>query len=164
MKAELQKKLYEKYPKIFCQKDLPKTETCMCWGMECGEGWFWLLDNLCKAIQAYVDSQNEMVRIRNKDKGLTEEQMNTLMGQVEATQVKEKFGSLRFYINGGDDNVYGMIALAETMSWGICESCGSTKNIIHTKGWISTLCESCELQKTLVAEGWKAPEKSLTNG
>jgi hypothetical protein len=46
MKAELQQKLYEKYPKIFVQKDLPMSQTAMCWGIDCGDGWFWLLDNL----------------------------------------------------------------------------------------------------------------------
>ena len=63
--------------------------------------------------------------------------------QVEATQVKEKFGGLRFYINGADDFVYGMISFAEHLSYQICEECGSTKNIIHTKGWISTICQKC---------------------
>ena len=33
MKAELQDKLYKKYPKIFVQKDMDKTQTAMCWGI-----------------------------------------------------------------------------------------------------------------------------------
>jgi hypothetical protein len=144
MKAELQKKLYEKYQKIFRQKDLPMDQTCMCWGMDCGDGWFWLLDNLCKAIQSYINSHNDGVRIRKKHGTSLDGDEER---QVEATQVKEKFGSLRFYINGGDEYVYGMIALAETMSWNICETCGSTEDIIHTGGWISTMCKSCESKK-----------------
>ena len=38
MKAELQNKLFEKYPKIFGQKDLPMTQTAMCWGIDCEIG------------------------------------------------------------------------------------------------------------------------------
>tara|TARA_R110002153_G_scaffold46642_2_gene131713 strand:- start:1695 stop:1805 length:111 start_codon:yes stop_codon:yes gene_type:complete len=29
-----QKEIFEKYPKIFRDKDKPMTETCMCWGLE----------------------------------------------------------------------------------------------------------------------------------
>jgi hypothetical protein len=144
MKPELDKKLCEKYPKIFAQRGLPMTETCMCWGFDCGDGWYWLIDNLCHAIQSYVDSRNEMIRIRTEiDDSALKPGLREPKLQVEATQVKEKFGALRFYISGGDDTIDGMIDLAEHMSWNICEYCGSTENIIHTKGWITTLCAEC---------------------
>lgn len=150
MKAELQNKLYSKYPKIFGQKDLPMNQTAMCWGIDCGDGWFWLLDNLCNSIQRYVDSRNDGVRIRNKARKEGRVEGDRIIStteeeewQVEAAQVKEKFGSLRFYINGGDDEIYGMINLAEHLSWHICENCGSIENIKHTTGWISTLCSKC---------------------
>jgi len=151
MKIELQQKLYEKYPKIFAQKDLSITQTCMCWGVECGDGWYWLIDRLCSSIQNYCDNRNEEVRIRNEDRKdgarlhPTEEEM-----RVEASQVKEKFGRLRFYINSSDDMVYGMIHLAEDMSYNICEECGSTEDVKQTKGWITTLCSKCmkRLNKT----------------
>lgn len=123
MDEKLEKKLYEKYPKLFVQKDLSMQETCMCWGICTGNGWYWLLDNLCNCIQNYIDNNNKE--------------------QVEVVQVKEKFGSLRFYVNGADDTIYGMIWLAEGMSYNICETCGSTTDIIHTSGWIKTTCRSC---------------------
>ncbi len=143
MKNELQLKLYEKYPKLFRQKDLPMTDTLMCWGFECGDGWYWLIDNLCHSIQDYCDNSNDSIRSINKDKGLTEEQMDTLLYQVEAVQVKEKFGGLRFYISGGNDMIYGMIHLAEEMSYRICEKCGSTEDVKQTGGWIKSLCPKC---------------------
>ena len=126
MKTELQNKLYDKYPKIFQQKDLDMTKTCMCWGIETDDGWYWLLNQLCGNIQSYIDS-NKHLNIE----------------QVEATQVKEKFGSLNFYCQGGDETIGGMICLAESMSYSICEHCGSTENIKQTKGWIKTLCKEC---------------------
>lgn len=60
--------------------------------------------------------------------------------KVKVAQVKEKFGSLRFYINGADDTIFGMISLAETMSTRTCEVCGD-KGKIKAGGWIKTLCD-----------------------
>lgn len=123
MNEKLEESLYKKYPKLFRQKDLPVTETCMCWNFECGDGWYWIIDNLCSCIQDYIDANDK--------------------SQVEAVQVKEKFGQLRFYINGADDYVHGMISLAETMSYATCEMCGSTTDIMHTSGWVKTICGAC---------------------
>ena len=127
MKAELQNKLFKKYPKIFRQKSLSMNETCMCWGISTGDGWYWLIDNLCDTIQRYIDA--------NKQE------------QVEAIQVKEKYGGLRFYLNQESDMIHGMVWIAESMSYTICEDCGSTDGVTQTEGWISTLCKKC-IKKT----------------
>jgi len=123
MKTELDKKLVTKYPKIFAQRNKPMTETAMCWGFECGDGWYWLIDNLCSLLQWDID--------HNKHP------------QIEATQVKEKYGTLRFYTNGSDDKQDGMIDLAESLSSSICEKCGSVDGVTQTEGWIVTLCKKC---------------------
>lgn len=47
------------------------------------------------------------------------------VNQVVANQIKEKFGGLRFYVGGTDDYVRGAIALAESMSYSICDQCGN---------------------------------------
>lgn len=161
MKVELQQKLYEKYPKIFRQKDLPMTETCMCWGIDTGDGWYWLLDNLCDALQRHSDSRNEMEKTKEMDKLVEEEEW-----QVEAVQVKEKFGGLRFYIRGGDDVVFGMIDFAEYLSYRICEECGATEDIKQTRGWIKTLCPKCmtKLNKTPEEPEMTTNEDGLNEG
>lgn len=123
MDIELEEKLFKKYPKIFKQKDLPMTQTAMCWGIECGNGWYWLIDTLCASIQNYIDYNKKP--------------------QIEAVQVKEKFGDLRFYVDYFDELINGMIWLAEDMSSKICEVCGSTENVTKTDGWIKTLCKKC---------------------
>jgi len=159
VRIELEKKLFEKYPKILAGKDKPITESLIPFGFECGDGWFWLIGNLCDTIQKYCDSRNCGVRIRNKAAHQKAEALEKTPPegfreikvveedewQVEATQVKEKFGGLRFYINGGDDEVYGMISFAEHLSYHICEQCGSTENVKvrSPRGWISTLCDRC---------------------
>lgn len=59
--------------------------------------------------------------------------------QVVAVQVKEKFSTLRFYINGGDEVIYAYINMAESMSARICEVCGSPGKV-YRDGWHTTLC------------------------
>ena len=60
--------------------------------------------------------------------------------QVVATQVKEKFGSLRFYYVGGDKVIDGMVDLAETLSSVTCEECGSP-GVLRLGGWLRVLCD-----------------------
>lgn len=136
MKQELQDELYHRYPKIFRQRFLPMTETCMCWGICTGDGWFWLIDRLCATIQARVDHSKGKVK------------------QVEAVQVKEKFGRLRVYINGGDDIVRGWIQFAECLSVSICEECGTTEGTCTNEdGWLKTLCPRCREREMRGVQG-----------
>jgi hypothetical protein len=60
MTSEKQKALYDKYPKIFASASKPMTETCMCWGIECDDGWYDIIDALCERIQWHCD-QDEYV-------------------------------------------------------------------------------------------------------
>ena len=85
MKKALQNKLFEKYPSIFRQKDLSNQETAMCYGITCGDGWYTLIDEMCGNIKN---------RMENYNRGKPKEQHLV----CEATQVKEKFGGLRFYV------------------------------------------------------------------
>ena len=128
MREELDKKLCEKYPKIFVNRHSPATETCMCWGFECGDGWFNILDHLCSNIQYHIDWRNKSA----KEYGV--------VTQVVAEQVKEKYGTLRFYHTGGDDYIDGLVQMAESISSATCEMCGNS-GYASAGGWISTLCE-----------------------
>jgi hypothetical protein len=131
MKQELDNQLCEKYPKIFADRHKPMTETCMCWGFECGDGWYNILDQLCNNIQHYIDWKNRKEEI---------------VPQVVAEQVKEKFGTLRFYYRGGDDYIEGMVRMADSMSSILCEKCGATGKQRYG-GWIRTLCDEHYNQK-----------------
>jgi len=62
---------------------------------------------------------------------------------VEITQIKEKFGTLRFYIAGGQDEVYDLIEKAEMESGKICEECGTQDEVTTEGGWVLTLCKKC---------------------
>lgn len=134
MRPELEKKLLKKYPKIFVQHSLSCKETAMCWGFECGDGWYDLINLLCSSLQWDIDKN--------------------AYPQIEAVQVKEKFGTLRFYYGYTDDAKVkdeerkmgvqdGMIGLAEQLSQYICYHCGTNQKIGSTKGWITYCCEDC---------------------
>ena len=110
MKKELQEKLFKKYPKIFAQKDLQPDQTSMYRGIECPDEWYHIIDMLCEEIQTYVDIQHEKRQDRIYLTPVRD------FPQVEAEQVKEKFGVLRFYVNIYDEYINGLIKMAENFS------------------------------------------------
>jgi len=177
MKQELDDMLCQKYPKIFANRHADMKTTCMCWGFECGSGWFNLLDNLCANIQHHIDwverqrevdiKYNNMVAdmqagkwdsfkeyTRGFNSEVIEERKKEILKngvravkesvpQVVADQVKEKFGTLRFYYHGGDDYIRGMTSLAESLSGSMCEGCGIPSKVENRDGWYSNLCAVC---------------------
>jgi hypothetical protein len=136
MTKELQNKLFEKYPELFVQKGLSPSESPMAWGITCGDGWYDIIDTLCHRIVSYT---------KNKSKHLTSEANNVGEIVVEVVQVKEKFGTLRFYISEGDDVIYELINFAEEMSAVTCEVCGSP-GVMRNRGWMQTLCDAHDKQ------------------
>ncbi len=62
----------------------------------------------------------------------------------EITQIKEKFGGLRFYINEGSDEIFDIIRKYEEKSYIICEICGKPGKLIKNNGWYKTVCEQHE--------------------
>lgn len=122
MSPDKEKQLFEIYPKIF--SSLKYTE--------CGDGWYDIIDRLCSVIQ------NEA---NNAGYKLSEEEKEII--QPLASQVKEKFGGLRFYIDGGTECMHGAIHMAEAMSFKICEDCGAP-GYKCPGGFARTLCDSCQ--------------------
>lgn len=131
MRQELDELLCAKYPKIFANRHGDMKETAMCWGFECGDGWFNIIDQLCSNIQHHIDWAQQQKEKYGRGEGCS---------QVVAVQVKEKFGTLRFYTNGGDEQIYGMIRMAESMSAVTCEDCGAPGKL-RGRGWLYTACD-----------------------
>jgi hypothetical protein len=125
MKQELDKLLCERYPKMMINRNKDMKETCMCWGFEVGDGWFNIINQLMGNIQHHIDWKNR-----------TEE----VVPQVVLQQVKEKFGTLRFYYSGGDEYIAGLVSMAESMSGIMCETCGNP-GTRTSGGWIKTACK-----------------------
>jgi hypothetical protein len=186
MKQDLEEQLYNKYPKLFKQRNLPMTQTCMCWGCEHGDGWYNILDRMCSLIQAhinqtrnsvyYVQKYNRILRqaINGNDRNLRfhykklghndeaiegfvkrdleqkafRQPFREIAPQLQFTQIKEKFGTLRVYSIGGDEYCEGIISMATSMSAITCEQCG-VPGKQRSGAWIRTLCDSCvEARKT----------------
>lgn len=142
MTDEQDKILCKTFPQIFCDRFAPMTETAMCWGFECGGGWFSLIYKLCEELQKISDETGH---------------------QVVASQVKEKFGGLRFYLKtGATDEQHNLISEAEHESYETCEYCGSTVDVGQTEGWITTLCKECATKHNYL-ESWHE-RKDNTSG
>ena len=66
---------------------------------------------------------------------------------TKATQVKEKFGGLRFYVTGTSDKNWALIRTAEQKSYGICEETGSEVEVgTWTRDWTKTMCRQHALK------------------
>jgi hypothetical protein len=116
MKIDLQNMLYERYPNLYKQHKLDMTQTCMCWGICTGNGWFNLIDDLSSKLEP--------------------------LG-VEAVQVKEKFGILSFYLDRYNIKAIELVNEAAERSYKICEVCGKDGELRKDLSWIRTLCEDC---------------------
>ena len=98
---------------------------------ECGIGWYDLLEELSKNIKASlkVNPINQYIY----DKA----DLDSFVSQV-----KEKYGGLRYYIFLGTDEIYDLINEAENSSYNICEECGKPGKTYGT-GWRYTRCLEC---------------------
>ena len=100
-------------------------------GFAVGEGWWPILESLCANIQHHLDWKNKNSEV---------------VPQVTVEQIKEKFGGLRFYYSGGDEQIHGMVRMAEAWADASCEECGAPGKR-RDGGWIKTLCDRHELER-----------------
>lgn len=96
----------------------------------------------------YYKGYQEHFREEKREELLKEDFRNVtpIVDQVTVDQVKEKFGTLRFYYTGGDETIRGMVRMAESMSALTCETCGKPGEVRHG-GWIRTLCDEHEAKR-----------------
>jgi hypothetical protein len=122
MNKENTEQLYKDFPELYRGKDKSPQATSMCFGFECGDGWFQIIYRLSKQITDHCKNKSR-VEI------------------PEVMQVKEKFGTLRFYIDYGDNYIYDVIEDAELISSVICDICGKWGSPTKIHGWQLTRCE-----------------------
>lgn len=131
MSPENEEELVKAFPSIYRDYNGDIRTTAMAWGFECGDGWA----DLIYELSAKLDD---------------------LPIKVVASQVKEKFGGLRFYCHflpddEMDDDKYNdatieadrLIAEAEKDSSVICEVCGAPGEINKKGHWKECRCEEC---------------------
>src|SRR5260370_39594162 len=115
--------LVEAYPDLFHPAaDRPGAAEA---SPDCGEGWRDLLERACVRIRAAVQADG---------------------GSFKATQIKEKYGTLRFYWSGvlsqeADSKVEEVVDLAEARSACTCELCGAEGRLYGPR-CLPTRCEA----------------------
>jgi len=122
MREDLDKALVAAYPKLYVNRVAQPAESCMAWGFDCGDGWYPIINALSAVLEG-------------------------LKAGAVADQVKEKCGTLRFYVSGemrdADwSTIYGAVRVAEMLSAVTCEGCGKP-GTLRGKGWAKTLCDDC---------------------
>jgi hypothetical protein len=164
MKPDLEEKLFAKYPAIFEGRTLGPKESLMCFGLAVGDGWYNIIDALCESLYRPVriaEAEYRHMRWRelNVGKGdlvtavdVERARLAALAAQGEvprAVQVKEKFGSLHFYLTRTPTSEQQVaVEFAEAMSRCTCEICGSPGEILRDR-WHKALCEKHSAQRKI---------------
>jgi len=121
---------YEKFSQRM-EKSYPKMYVGKYGGFAVGKGWYPIIERLSSNIQQHLEWKNRESQV---------------VPQVVVEQIKEKFGGLRFYYQGGDDNVAGMVRMAEAWADVACEECGGIGKR-RGGGWVRTLCDLHEAER-----------------
>lgn len=103
------------------------------------------LDNLEKSVQERMswdkDKTEEWITnyITNNFTQATEAFAKAKVELPRFVQIKQKFGTLRMYYDGGNETVKSVVSMAEDLSSTTCESCGNVGKLYRI-GWHRTLC------------------------
>ncbi len=98
-------------------------------GLMCNDGWY----NLVYVLFTKIDEHLEYMSDKNKQ-------------NFFVSEVKEKWGGLRVYLHGFDND--NLIRKAENISQGICEDCGKKGILSQINYWWTTLCDECIILHT----------------
>lgn len=99
-------------------------------GVETGDGWYQLLYDLCEELAKCIHDADEPVKF-------------------VVTQIKEKYGTLRFYyyLEDGDfetrEQIDEIIDKYEGLSATVCECCGKPGKLREKNGQLMVRCEEC---------------------
>lgn len=110
------KQLVKKYRHMF--NNLP-------FGIECGPGWYGIIKDLCRKLELHLRADPELKK------------------QFRVLQVKEKYGTLRFYTSVYNTRIEDMITEAEDLSEKTCEQCGKPGEMREVDGWYFVACDEC---------------------
>ena len=132
---DFEKYLMDKYPTLFRKDEEGNLRPPDC-GIYCPAGWKSIVDKLCQCIYDYTTLTYRFSK--NEDGSFNKE----YPPKIYIDQIKSKFGGLRFYFSGGDDEVNGMVRFAEHLCSYTCENTGEPGSIFVKNGWYSTLSDS----------------------
>lgn len=128
MNEALEQALLQKYPRILAGHPRGLQPSPGFRGFEHDDGWMALLESGLELIQWHTEQATDAA--------------DDPVPAVTVQQVKEKFGSLRFYYSGGDAFVAGVVAMMTAISLKTCEICGDAGQCRGREGNVKTLCPS----------------------
>lgn len=105
-----------------------------CEQFECLDGWFNIIYELSKNI--YEKAKMEGITLYGDDPDYG----------FSVRQVKEKYGTLRYYTSIFIPWIEDLIKETEEISSKICERCGSEGKLRYKGHWCFTACEECLLR------------------
>lgn len=152
MKPELDQLLCEKFPLLYKDRRAKPSESPLAFGFEVGDGWFNIIYDLSLKLEIlirhHIESNSAVCAhcfAPEKDhQDPLYSCQNFVLRHPTASQVKEKFGGLRFYMSlGASNEMLECIKKAEELSFKTCEVCGKPGRITDS-GWIKVRCEGCE--------------------
>ncbi len=101
---------------------------------ECGIGWYDLLEELCLELEKIIETAEINSNLPEGEESYS--------AYLYAEQIKEKFGSLRFYMSAATNDIYALIDKAEAKSEVTCENCGLPGKMSNEK-WMKIRCQNC---------------------
>lgn len=110
--------------------------------IRCGDGWLALLTTLASQLQELIEAEPEAER-----------------AQYRAVQVKEKFGTLRFYTDRSTPPMSALIDIAESTSARVCDVCSKPAELrsgTNTHPLVRTRCDE--------HIDWREPVAGLAHG
>lgn len=137
MTPELDERLVKEFPLLYSDRHAPMTQTAMCWGFQCGDGWYKLIRKLSKKLEKLVEKEMRIEPVAGMEDILDEYLF------PHASTVKEKFGTLRFYMTTSTDEMEAEIDKAIRESARTCEDCGRPGRNKSVGGWYRTQCVKC---------------------
>ena len=117
---ETDEEIMKKYSII--EPDPTLQNNLMAFGFEVGDGWRPLVVELLDKIQKIVDNNPEYSELR-------------------VLQIKEKYASLRVYLNYYFEEIEKLIDEYEEKSTHICEVCGEVGEAYDINHWYIVLCD-----------------------
>jgi DNA-directed RNA polymerase subunit RPC12/RpoP len=129
MDKEFDEQLCQECPNLYADRHASIMESCMGWGFDTMNGWNGIIRDLSLKLEAIIAAMPDTERVNYK-----------------CAQCKEKFGTLRFYMNAETTEMDRLIGEAEKASAVTCEYCGQPGKL-RTKGWLFTLCDKCDEER-----------------
>lgn len=154
MKDELEKQLKEKHPIVLRRMNVPGREPISMFGIECGDGWYDLIDETCSWIEEIIKKlpQEEIEEMRQYwGEGGELPSIEDIL--PAAVQIKEKFGGLRFYMSWQTEAMDEIIRQAEGVAERTCMACGK-EGKMRGDGWLTVQCDACEKEAQAKREAY----------